>query len=236
MKCLRLFLLLASLLASASPAYAHFPWVTISDEGKVTYFFGENPADRMYKLPGPIAKCDVHAVTAKGAKQTVTLHSVETDQLIGRQSSDRVDPATTLQSQVTFGIYHGSRLEYYTVHVGGKLPTSKDDAANSATDQDLKTLLVDTDNGIDAYVLWKGKPLADADVHLFCEEGHEEATAKTDQDGKVSFTDKEVEEGLNGIMVGHTVKDESGLIGDQKYDSASHYLTVTFHDPEETTK
>ncbi|PQO28830.1 hypothetical protein [Blastopirellula marina] len=236
MKCLRIFLLLIGLSASASPAYAHFPWVTISEEGKVTYFFGENPADRTYKLPGPIAKCDVELVSPKGTKQKVTLHSVETDDFVGRQSSENVDANATLQSQVTFGIYHGSRLEYYTVHVGGKLPTSREDAAQTAPQQDLKTLLVDTDNGVDAYVLWKGKPLADTEVHLFCEEGHEEASAKTDQNGKVTFTDKQVEDGLNGIMVGHTVQDEKGSIGDQKYDSASHYLTVTFHDPEETEK
>lgn len=232
MKHLRNFVLLVGILASASPAYAHFPWVTISEEGKVTYFFGENPADRTYKLPGPIAKCDVELVTAKGTKQKIVLNSIETDDFVGRQSSESVDPAAMLQSQVTFGIYHGSRLEYYTVHVGGKLPTSQQDAAKTATDQDLKALLVDNGQGVDAYVLWKGKPLADAEVHLFCEDGDEEATAKTDSEGKVSFTNKQVEAGLNGIMVGHTVTGESGTIGDQKYESASHYLTVTFQAPE----
>ena len=48
----------------------------------------------------------------------------------------------------------------------------------------------------------------------------------------MSFTDAEVEEGINGIMVGLTLTEDSGSVGDQEYDSAMHYLTATFVDPE----
>ncbi|MEZ6079360.1 MAG: hypothetical protein R3C56_27940 [Pirellulaceae bacterium] len=68
-------------------------------------------------------------------------------------------------------------------------------------------------------MLWDGKPLADADVQLFCAEGHEEGSAKTDANGKVSFDDKQVEAGLNGIVVDHTVKTQSGTLDGQTYDS-----------------
>lgn len=224
------------LIAAATPAYAHFPWVTINEEGNVQYFFGENPADCTYKLPGSIAKSEVELVTVKGTKEKLELNSVETDDFVGRTTSKTIDKNSLLQSKVTFGIYHGSRLDYYTVHYGGKLPNSRKGAAKYSSDLELKAELVDTDHGVEAYITWKGQPLADADVRLFCEEGHEEASKKTDAEGKVSFSDKEVEDGLNGIMVGHTVKDESGSLDDKKYESASHYLTVTFKDPQDFEK
>ncbi|QDU76337.1 hypothetical protein Pan97_33850 [Bremerella volcania] len=224
------------LMAVATPAYAHFPWVIINEEGNVQYFFGENPADRTYKLPGSIAKSEVELVTAKGTKEKLELNAVEKDDFVGRTTSKPVDKASLLQSKVTFGIYHGSRLDYYTVHHGGKLPASREDAQKHSTDLELKADLVDAEHGVDAYITWKGQPLTDADVLLFCEEGHQEASKKTDSKGKVSFTDKEVEDGLNGIMVGHTVKDENGSLNDKKYESASHYLTVTFKDPQDFEK
>lgn len=221
------------LVAAATPVYAHFPWLTINEEGKVQYFFGENPADCTYKLPGSIAKAEVELVTAKGIKEKLELNAVETDDFVGRTTSKAIETNSVLQSKVTFGIYHGSRLDYYTVHYGGKLPGSREAAAKHSTDLDLKAELVDTEQGVDAYVTWKGRPLADAEVQLYCEEGHQEASRKTDSDGKVAFTDKEVEDGLNGIMVGHTVKDEGGSLNDKKYESASHYMTVTFKDPQD---
>lgn len=224
------------LIAAATPAYAHFPWVTINEEGHVQYFFGENPADCTYKLPGSIAKSEVELVTVKGTKEKLELNSIETDDFVGRTTSQAIDKNSLLQSKVTFGIYHGSRLDYYTVHYGGKLPNSREGAAKHSSDLELKAELVDTDHGVDAFITWKGQPLAAADVRLFCEEGHEEASKKTDAEGKVSFSDKEVEDGLNGIMVGHTVKDESGSLNDKKYESASHYLTVTFKDPQDFEK
>ena len=97
---------------------------------------------------------------------------------------------------------------------------------------DLQTHAVDTGSGVDVYVLWKGKPLADAEVRLFCAEGHEEGNAETDASGKVSFSDEQVEEGTNAILVGHTITDETGKVGSQEYKSAMHYLTATFVDPE----
>jgi len=236
MKTLKTALVSLCLFVAATPAYAHFPWVTINDEGNVQYFFGENPADCTYKLPGSILKSEIELVTAKGTKEKLELNSVETDDFVGRTTSNAIDKNSLLQSKVTFGIYHGSRLDYYTLHYGGKLPVSLEDAKKHSADLDLKANLVDTEQGVDAYITWKGQPLADADVRLYCEEGHEEASKKTDRDGKVSFTDKEVEDGLNGIMVGHTAKDESGSLDDQKYESASHYLTVTFKDPQDFEK
>jgi hypothetical protein len=223
-------LLVASL---ACPALAHFPWLAINKDGKAIYFFGEHIADRTYHLPESIAKAEINVVGEKGRREKVTLTRVESDEFVGLVSEQAITADATLVSSVTYGVYQGSRLNYYAQHTGGKMPTSLDAHGDQKPPLDLSAKLVNTDSGVEVYVVWKGQPLASAQVTLFCDEGHEEGQAKTDAAGKVSFTDRQVEEGLNGIMVGHTVKDEAGEIDGKAYQSAAHYLTVTFADPEE---
>jgi hypothetical protein len=75
----------------------------------------------------------------------------------------------------------------------------------------------------------------DVEVKLYCAEGHEEGSAKTDGEGKVSFTNKQVEDGLNGIMLGTRVE-ESGELDGKPYTKAAHYLTTTFFRPESQAK
>lgn len=237
---LRNLLLFAGCASSmlVNSAAAHFPWLVRTEDGKAAYFFGENPADRTYKLPGSIAKAEVMMWSLDGEPQKLVLKPVEEEEFVGLRSEQELSADTQFSSQVTFGIYHGSRLDYYTLHQGGQLPSSRaaydqTKAASIEASLKLTAQLVDTDSGVDVFVLWDGKPLADAEVQLFCAEGHEEAAAKTDAAGKVSFNDQQVEAGLNGIMVGHTVKSQPGTLDGQSYDSGAHYLTVTFSDPED---
>ncbi len=70
-------------------------------EGKAILFFGETPADRTYKLPASIKAAKVMA----GDKE-VEVEAVESDDLIGLVSKESVGESS-LNSQVTFGIYHG---------------------------------------------------------------------------------------------------------------------------------
>lgn len=219
-------------------ASAHFPWLVRTEDGKAAYFFGENPANRTYKLPGSIAKAEVTLWSQDAEPQKLRLKPIDEEKFVGLLSEQELPADAMCSSQVTFGVYHGSRLDYYTLHQGGRLPTrqaayEQANAPSTASALKLNAQLVDTDTGVDVFVLWDGKPLVDADVQLFCAEGHEEGSATTDADGRVSFNDKQVEEGLNGIVVGHTVKAESGTLDGQTYDSGSHYLTVTFSDPED---
>ncbi len=219
-------------------ASAHFPWLARTDDGKAVYFFGESPADRTYKLPESISKAEVWLSSQDIEQQKLKLKPVDEEEFVGLLSDQELPARAICSSQVTFGVYHGSLLEYYTLHRSGPLPTSRssyEQAAAGAEGPALKLTaqLVDTDTGVDVFVLWDGKPLANADVRLFCQEGHEEADATTDADGKVSFNDMQVEEGLNGILVGHTVKAQSGTLDGKAFDSGSHYLTATFYAPED---
>jgi N-acetylneuraminic acid mutarotase len=222
---------LAFALISTSAVQAHFPWVVRGEDGKVAYFFGEGLNDRTYKLPPAIAAAKL-AYFADGSLQPIEVHAVEREDFAGLVSDSQVPANALLISKTTFGIYKGARLDYYTMHQAGPLPSDRTVYDSMRSESELFAEIVDADKGVDVYVTWQGKPIADIEVHLYCADGHEEGNAKTDATGKVSFTDKEVEEGLNGIMLGHTVK-QAGKLKDAAYESASHYLTMTFHDPSE---
>lgn len=220
-----------SVICFAATTQAHSPWMTIDKDGNLAYFFGEDLTDQTYKLPAGIAKAEI-SMRAGGKIVPVETKQVETDDFIGIRSVTAVPAGADLISQATFGVYHGAKLQYYTQHLGGQMPT--DFAKCQPIDNtDLQAHAVDTEGGVDVYVLWKGQPLADAEVKLYCDEGHEEAAEKTDASGKVSFSDGEVEDGMNGISVIHAVGDETGTVGEDAYQSAMHYLTATFVDPED---
>lgn len=231
-----LIITLATLLLAAGsrPAAAHFPWLVVED-GKAIYFFGENPADRTYHLPETLAKAKIICQPASGEAKPVACEKVESDDLVGLVSSQAVAANSKLCSQATYGIYRGSRLNYYTIHQAGPLPKSRSTKATKGA-HDLAVEAIDTDSGVDVYVTWKGKPLEGVKVQLFCDKGHEEGDGKTDDSGKVSFNDKQVEDGLNGIMLGHTVKNEAGEFNGKAYKGVAHYLTYTFTDPEDFEK
>lgn len=227
---------MAVLLVAAScmsSANAHFPWLAIDEDGKAIYFFGESPADRTYKLPPSVAGARVSEMTDDAESTPLKLSAIDTPDFVGLRSSAAVSDDALLASKVTYGVYHGTRLDYYTLHRGGKLPSATDGDASLGRTLDLHAALTDTDQGVDVFVSFRGKPLADAKVTLFCAAGHEEGVANTDEQGKVSFSDHQVEDGLNGILVGHTSPDEPGTLGGETYGSVSHYLTATFNDPED---
>ena len=217
----------------SSEARAHFPWLVVEEDGTAVFFFGENPSDRTYKLPPSIANAVVNAPKTGGELSTIEMNAIDRDDFVGKRSAKPLTSDTYLSAKVTYGVYHGTRLDYYSQHIGGELTVDRKWYKSRKDSLELRAELVDVHGGVDVYILWKGKPLADAKVSLYCAEGHKEGEAKTGKDGKVSFNDKQVEEGLNGIVVGHTVEEEAGEIGEQSYSSVSHYLTATFNDPEQ---
>ncbi len=221
-------LVVAGCLAAAAPAMAHFPWLAVDEEGHALFFFGEHIADRTYHMPEKIKTAKVQLINKEGKKQDVELKGVESEKYVGNRSAAKIADAGTLSSVATYGIYAGTKLTYYTQHVLGT------DAGTWATkpvaDVDLQGIIKKADDGVSVQVLWKGKPLANAKVQLFCDEGHEEGSATTNPDGIVKFTSKEVEAGLNGVLVGHVDKEAPGELNGKKYTSESHYLTLTFVD------
>ena len=215
---------------------AHFPWLNTSTDGKAAYFFGESLAEKTYKLPPTIAKAKVWLISDEGQSIPLDMKNVSSEKFLGLVSSEEVPPESTLASKVTYGLFGTSRLDYYTMHLGGKLPKTRKDNLLGDLKWNLQAGVVDTEDGIEVQVLWKGKPLSGTEIHLYGSDGEENGTGDLDSRGIIAFSSKQIVSGVNGIMFGHRVPGDSGVFNDQKYDSSSHYFTLTFHDPNSTAK
>jgi hypothetical protein len=157
----------------------------------------------------------------------VSTQRVESANLVGLVSTESIAQVAGISTEVTFGIYNGGRLNYYCNHVDLSAKPIDPQSVSKSKPARLVAKVVATNSGIDVFATWDGKPLKDVEVKLYCAEGHEEGSATTDGEGKVSFTNKQVEDGLNGIMFGTRVE-ESGELDGKPYTNAAHYLTTTF--------
>ena len=215
---------LALALTATSQSMAHFPWLATDDQGHAVMWFGESTDDRSYPMP---AKVQAIELRSDGAEPTIKMSSVDSDKLVGIRSDKPIDATKELAGTVTYGLYHGMKLTYHVEH----LPQRhwSDWPTDPRADAELQTVLAPApDGGIAVAVLQNGKPLEGVDVKLFCEEGHEEAARKTDAAGLVNFTAKEVESGLNAVMVGTKSAADAGNYDGEDYTSTADYLTATF--------
>ncbi|MBA64145.1 MAG: hypothetical protein CMJ76_17445 [Planctomycetaceae bacterium] len=228
----RLFLIVFSVLLATTNLHAHFPWLNMSSDGKAVYFFGEGLAEKNYKLPPTIGKAKVFLLDNNDKNVPVSMNNVSSDKFIGLVSEKNIPADSNLLSKVTYGLFGTSRLDYYTLYLGGQLPTDIKDSVLTKLKWDLQAGIIDTDSGIEVHVLWKGKPITGAEVHLYGADGEENGSAELDSRGVVKFSDKQVVAGVNGIMLGHRVANDSGVFEEKEYESTSHYMTMTFHDPE----
>lgn len=229
---LRLFswMVVPAFLLMTSVGQAHFPWLIKDKDGKAVLYFGENIADKTYKIPDSIASAKIYVTDAKGEQREVSTQRVETAELVGLVSTESMAQTAGISTEVTFGIHNGGRLNYYCNHVDITGTTFDPKSATQSKQPRLSARVVATVSGIDVFAIWDDKPLKDVEVKLYCAQGHEEGSEKTDKEGKVSFTDKQVEDGLNGIMFGTRVE-ESGEFDGKSYSKAAHYLTTTFFRP-----
>ncbi len=224
-----LFLVAMAFSLFASSARAHFSWLIVDDGGHAVYFFGESIADRTYHLPERLADVDVEQRDAEGKGTPIKLVPVESDDLVGRRSTEVIAGSGTLVASGSYGVYHGTKLTYYNQHLLGD---GKTWSTKPAEDLLLQTILETDAAGLRVTLLWKGKPLADTDVKLFCSDGDEEAVETTGNDGKVLFDTSDIEAGLGAVMANFVDKRDSGKLGDDDYSSSTHYVTTTFIAPE----
>ncbi|TWU56812.1 N-acetylneuraminate epimerase [Rubripirellula tenax] len=210
---------------ASSAAFAHMPWLATDDEGHAVMWFGESPEDRTYHMPEKLA-----AIQLTHAKSAVTTERVDNDSLVGIRSTDQINAVDEIAGTATYGIYHGTKLTYHVEHLPqtdiSQWPT---EPRAGAPFQSIIT--ASPAGGISVTILINGKPAKDVDVKLYCEAGHEEASATTDIAGIVTFKKSAVEPGLNAIAVGLTDDTASGTLDGQGYGSTTDYLTATFRVP-----
>lgn len=229
MKKLHPFLIIAFAAASvlaACPAQAHFAWLATDDSGHAVMWFGETTDDRTYPMPESIQAIQLHG---SAADEAIATQPVDGDDLVGIQSIEKIDADSELAGTVPYGLYHGTKLTYHVEHLPQTNAAEWPD--NARADAPLQTLIsLDDQGGVNVTVLKDGQPLPETDVKLFCEDGDEEAARKTDDKGTVNFTSKEVESGLNAVIVGYSDKSE-GTFNGENYTSTTDYLTATFKMP-----
>ncbi len=86
-----------------------------------------------------------------------------------------------------------------------------------------------TEPVLEAKVLWKGKPLAGAEVVLVSPDSEKPKELKTDADGtfRLFRLDQKLGEGLYGLRARH-VEAKEGEADGKKYNEARYYSTLTF--------
>lgn len=219
-------ILIALICSMNSQVLAHFPFLATNDQGEVVLFFGENLANRTYKIPPAVEKAEVRRIDRDGQGTPMETKAVETESFKGMTTGASLKPGEAAVTRIRYGVYHGTLLDYYCVHLPSLGPVG-DQPKPSKFDIPLNAQVLSTEQGIDVLVTWQGQPVKSAKVSLSCSEGHTEAEEKTDSEGKVRFTSTQIEPGMNALLIGHQVK-ESGDWKEQKYETGSHYLTITF--------
>ncbi|TWU17372.1 N-acetylneuraminate epimerase [Novipirellula galeiformis] len=213
-------------------AEAHFPWLAVDGEGKPVLFFGEDLSDRTYPFPDSMREFKIQQRDKAGQSQRFEMKPVSTETLVGLKASESAKSEGSLYGTQPYGIYHGSKLVYFVQHFPGSGPSTWID---SASDSMLRASITPHGDGIRVAVHWNDQPLTNVEVKLFCREGHQEAAAKTSEQGVVTFTGDELEAGLNAVMVGFTDSGASGTFESVPFQATSNYLTATFNWPDQSS-
>lgn len=208
-------------------ADAHFVWLnTTTAAGDKTYaflYFSESADEQDYRLPERVAAADFWQRTPDGQKQPLSTEKLETEERIGLVAPLTRPEQTVLEATCRYGIYHGSLLTYYAKHV----PSLSDQTAGLLRSSELALDIVPQVSGEDLQltVLWKGEPLAGADVVIDAVAG-DLVEAVTDEAGRVVFQPKTG--GLIGVRAGHQTEDAGELDG-TPYKGAAHHATLTLN-------
>jgi hypothetical protein len=222
----RLLACVALLLAPAL-SLAHFPWLSISDEAYPRMHFGESLADTEYHLPESIGAAELWQSAIDAPAKKLAVETVEEDGFIGLEGEDPIEPRGRVTSQVVYGIYHGSKLNYYAQLFPAENPATWPQEA--AKDTALQALMKVEGDKLLVTVLLNGEPLAGASATLSNEEGEKSVNAKTNDEGVAEFAMDAVHDGLNGVMVMHNDKEAKGDLDGQAFTSATNILTATFN-------
>jgi len=224
LRVLQCTFLFAACLVSHGTASAHFPFLASDDQGHVQMWFGETTDDRTYPMPESVQLIQLHHA---GDEAPIATEPIDSNSLVGLRSEMPINSTREIVGTVTYGLYHGTKLTYHVEHLPQSDPTSwpVQPRPNAAMQTVIRPV---TDGGVSVRVLKNGNALPDTDVKLMCEDGHEEASKKTDAEGQVAFSSDEVESGLNALMIGYVDPSGVGVYEGQDHASTTHYLTATF--------
>jgi hypothetical protein len=212
-----------SLLALVTlPVRAHFIWLLPQREGGGRLVFSDEPAPDDENLLKKVSHTKVFAVSADGKTTEVEF----TQQKNALELKLEGKGARVLGAVYRYGVLRRGEsepflLNYYAkTWLGGLDPRALEVAAKR-----LDLDIVPEEDFRSARVLWKGKPLPNAEVVLL-PRGHKRTTIRTDKEGSCSLANASMGE-LYALRVLHTEAKE-GVHDGKPYKEVRHYATLVF--------
>ncbi|MEM9185791.1 MAG: hypothetical protein AAGB00_04770 [Planctomycetota bacterium] len=238
---MRLPILAVAVVSFAQTAGAHFPWLIVDGEHRPRLFFGEGLTDQDYHLPDTIAKAEVWHAGIDAPNRLIPVKPHEEEGFVGLRAESGIELRGCVQTEMTYGIYHGAKLCYYAQGIASNNPTSWPKAvaapvvdsvseADGATSQPALRALLRVEGGqLIATLLREGEPASGVGLTLSNNQNKETVQAETNDAGEAAFPIDTLTTGLNGLMAMIVDKADSGEIDGKPYKSAMHVLTVTLN-------
>jgi hypothetical protein len=218
-------------LACAGPARAHFVWLLPSKDSEkpaVRVVFSDTLAPDDARLLKKIAHTKLYVRDAGGKVTPIALKaSKEALEATLAGKGPHILLAACQYGVIARGKGEPFLLNYYAKAVRGHGASPGHVEAMKRTWEQSPLEIMVRDDKAACQVLWRGKPLAGADVVLLMP-GNEVET-KTDKDGLVKLLAPEngTASGYWGIRAGHIEK-KAGALDGKKYTSVRHYATLSF--------
>lgn len=221
-----------ALLLAASPALAHFVWLSVEKDssGKpaVHVYFAELAEPDSAELLDRVTSIKVLSRSADGKPATVAVTKQEKDgdgSLVGALP----DGSQGLSAQIKYGVITRGENTFLLQYYAKYLDATSANLKAIARDESLPLDVVphQTDKGITLEVLYQGKPAAGAEV-VIREPDAADVNAKTDEAGRLPLTT--TKPGLYSIRAKWVVK-ETGKEGDKEFSQVNHYSTLALRVP-----
>ena len=220
---------LALLVAWVPQTSAHMVWISSTPDAagaNVRVHFGENVSDCTYKLPeflrGITAELD-----EDGKRSPLAFQELQTEEFLGMAATAPVAGAHAVALHCVYGVYHGTRLEYYAKHYQGTeaagFPQSSLEQRLNVSPEVMSAAGSNVD-GLRIVVTFDGQPVPSAKVN--CRNGQgEQSDASTNADGVAEFP--KLSPGPISIWVQHLEPNATGRLGEESYKSVTHIATLT---------
>jgi N-acetylneuraminic acid mutarotase len=217
---------LCGVLGASSAAQAHFLWVVpqSSAQGtRVAVYFGEAAAPDDPKLLDKVAQASVWSTVERGQPRELKLSKVD-DSLVAPLEREQAFSPVILRH--TYGVTVKGGESFLLQYYGKGYPTPLPGSWRAVKDSErlpLEIVPVAEGRSVRFQVLWKGEPLAAAQVTVAGPGISEKLEGPTDAHGV--YRCELPAAGLYSIRAKH-VEATAGKLGDQAYDSVRHYSTL----------
>ncbi len=216
----RLVILALLLVAPATVARAHFPWIRIEP--------GDNQTPRarvvFNELP-EIGEPDLSAKVAKLALQAdgQPLEALRPAEGGGLGAELGAKAPAIVEGAIDYGVLSRDGQPPYLLVYSARAQTRPEPAP--ASRPGLALLWVKAGERPVIQATWQGKPLADAEILVLPDEG-EEAAIKTDAEGRATLPAA----GASALRIKH-VEPKAGELDGKPYREVRHYATLTIAEP-----